>query len=335
MKGKTRSTHPEGFTLVELAIVLVVIGIVISLGISLMGPLTKRVKYGESREIVNGAVESVNSWASTNRRLPNAATEFAGAVRSSQDSFGRALHYIVDSNLVTIPSGSTDALCGRKTTSLSVSDCSSGACTTITNVAFVVISGSENFNIQTHSIGGVVTVYDIDATDRDDCTDANTCPSAAAMSQDPDRPEQYDDIVKWVSLDELRTKVGCQGAQLRIVNNELPFGAVNSAYVAGVYADGGVPFGGGNFRWCVQNSAANAPANLAFTGPGATNVPFSSNCAALAESSWVLSAGVNVSGSPNASGSYSLSFYARDNNDPVAAANDNIAGKAFVITVNP
>ncbi|MFO0752396.1 MAG: prepilin-type N-terminal cleavage/methylation domain-containing protein [Thermodesulfovibrionales bacterium] len=334
MKRRTGSAHPWGFTLIELAIVLVVIGVVVSLGISLIGPLTRKVKYGESREIVNGAVESVNSWASTNRRLPNAATEFSGAVRSSQDSFGKTLYYIVDSNLVAIPSGATDALCGRKTTALRVSDCSSGACSTIVNVAFVVISGAENFNIQTNSVAGTVTVYNMDAVNRDDCTDSATCPSAATMAADPDRSEPYDDIVKWVTLDELRTKVGCQGAQLRIVNNELPFGAVNSAYVAGVYADGGVPFGGGNFRWCIQNSVINAPANLAFTGPGAANIPFSANCTALAEGSWVLSGGVNVSGSPNAFGTYPLTFFARDNND-AATGNDNIASKSFVITVNP
>ncbi|MCC6347266.1 MAG: type II secretion system protein [Nitrospirales bacterium] len=335
MKRGTGSAHREGFTLVELAIVLLVIGIVISLGIGLLGPLTRRAKYSESRETVNGAVESVNGWASTNRRLPDAATEFAGAVKSSRDAFGKALSYLVDANLVTIPSGATDALCGRKTTGLSVSDCSSGSCTTITNVAFVVISGAENFNIQTNSTGGVVTVYTMDATDRDDCTDAATCPSAATMAQDPDRSEPYDDIVKWVSLDELRTKVGCQGAQLWIVNNELPFGAVNSAYVAGVYADGGVPFGGGNFRWCAQTASGSAPANLTFRNMGnSANIPFSADCTALVESSWVLTAGVNVAGSPNAAGSYPLTFFSRDNND-AAAGNDNIASKAFVITVNP
>ncbi len=48
----------KGFTVIELAIVLVVIGILIGLGVGLVGILTKQAKLKESREIVRDVYES-------------------------------------------------------------------------------------------------------------------------------------------------------------------------------------------------------------------------------------------------------------------------------------
>jgi len=53
----------KGLTLVEVAIVLVILGLLIGLGASLIGPLTKRAKITETRDIVNAAVESVIGFA--------------------------------------------------------------------------------------------------------------------------------------------------------------------------------------------------------------------------------------------------------------------------------
>ncbi|MCL4455786.1 MAG: type II secretion system GspH family protein [Nitrospirae bacterium] len=93
----SRITHhgSGGFTLIELAMVLVVIGIVITIGVNLVGPLTKRMRVNESRDIVNAAVESVTSWASSNKRLPT-AVEFPSVVKAPTDAFTTDLLYIVD-----------------------------------------------------------------------------------------------------------------------------------------------------------------------------------------------------------------------------------------------
>jgi hypothetical protein len=202
--------------------------------------------------------------------------------------------------------------------------------TNITNVAFIVVSGAENYNIQTGTlVGGVcpagqtcVRVYEIGT------------PNIDNYPADVNRPENYDDIVKWVTLDELRTKVGCQGAQLKVVNNELPYGFVNSVYTATVYADGGVTFTppGGKYRWCIQTVSGLLPAGITRTP---VTVPISMNCSTLAEALLVARADSLVfSGTPTTQNSYQMTIFARDNNDP-AGTNDNIAQKNFVLTINP
>lgn|GEM_PF-1198291 len=319
----------RGFTLIEIAIVLVIIGILIMLGVSLLGPLIKRAKYTETKEIVNAAVESVIGHGGANNKLPiwgdgrpdTTTDEFVEIVRNPNDAWTKPLYYIYDNNLTAVTIG---GICGRKTTNLTVRICPDATCSTptniISNVAFITLSGSENYNNQTAGNQGVtsavtINVYQVDVPDIDN------------YAQDMNRPEPYDDIVKWVTLDELRIKAGCVGAQLRIVNNELPFGFQNSPYSATVYAEGGVPFSmGGYYRWCRQGTA---PAGLTFT-PNT----FSTDCLGLPENSWGQANNLTISGTPTTSGNFNLTFFVRDNNDS-AGSNDNIAQKAFVLTISP
>lgn len=325
----------KGFTLIELAIVLIVIGILITLGVSLIGPLTKRVKINQTNDIIDAASESLVSYASSNKRLPT-TTEFASAVRNPKDAWTKSLFYVTDANLTAIVSPAVEAVCGRSTTNLTVQTCPDAACAsptnTIPNVAFIIISGGANNNNQTAGTQAVssattINVYDVDVSGIDDYTgDIGGA-----------RPEPYDDLVKWTTLDELRTKAGCAGPQLEIVNNDLPAGFRDATvYDATVFAKGGVPFTTTNqsYRWCIQRTPATAPANLTFRNTANTaNIVFSTDCSALAEASWTQSNTVVISGSPNLSGSFNLTFFVRDNNDP-AGTSDNIAQKLLVLTIH-
>jgi len=49
----------EAFTLIELAIVLVIIGLLVGFGTGIIGVLTKRTKYMESREDLKRASEAL------------------------------------------------------------------------------------------------------------------------------------------------------------------------------------------------------------------------------------------------------------------------------------
>ncbi|GER93746.1 hypothetical protein A45J_1502 [hot springs metagenome] len=192
-----------GFTLIELAMVLVVIGIVISLGVGLIGPLTKRVKYTESKEIVNAAVESVIGYAITNSKLPD-NTKFPTIVRSPNDAWTKPLAYVYDKTL------KDSNICDATGTNITVKVCPDISCSTpistTNNVSFIVLSGGGNYNNQTSGSQEItssttIRVYEPDVDNIDNYTGVG----------DINRPEPYDDIVKWIPLEELKTKIGCTG----------------------------------------------------------------------------------------------------------------------------
>jgi len=315
----------KGLTLVEVAIVLVILGLLIGLGASLIGPLTKRAKITETRDIVNAAVESVIGFGAKNNRLPT-NTEFPQAVRNPNDAWTKPLVYFVDSSLTTSSNNPAEGICGRKTTNLIV--CTDANCNNqIPDVAFIVVSGGPNYNVQT----GPSTTSP--------CPSGKTCykvypqdtPNVDDYPNDFTRQEEYDDIVKWVTLDELRIKAGCQGAQLKILNNELPYGYAGSDYKATIYAEGGVPFQSGGkyeYRWCRED---NLPSGSGLSFNPSTK---SLDCLSLPEASWGQADVLTINGKPTAPGSYTLTFFVRDNQDP-SGSNDNIAQKTFVLTINP
>ncbi len=307
----------SAFTLIELAIVLVVIGILVGMGVGLVGMLTKRAKYNEAKEVVDAAVESVINFAAFNNRLPT-SSGFPSVVRESKDPWGKELVYFPAPGL---DSNSTN-ICGLRKTDLKVWQCQDASCssyTTIDNVAFAVVSGGLNYNVQTSNASGIIKVYDYGTDNVDDYPDDGI-----------NRPEKYDDIVKWVTLYELQTKLQCQKGdkgRLTILNNELPYGFVGSNYEATVYADGGIPFdSGGKYKWCIEGSL---PPGIT-ANPNAT----SSNCLANPESFWGQADSFSLSGTPSQAGTYQIKVFVRDNADPTGE-NDNIATKSFVVTINP
>lgn len=314
--------NKRGFTLVEMALVLVVIGIVIGIGAGMIGPLMSLSKTRETKEFLGSTVESVNSWAASSNSLPNAAG-FASVAKSPNDAWGRNFIYLFDNSLYAA-APTKDTICGRKTTLLSIVNNGVSPAVTITNIAFAITSQGEDALTQTTlngtlngaAINGVIT---------------GSGAASGTITLDP----TVSDIVRWVTLDELRSKIGCQGAQLKIVNNELPPGsATTAAYAVTMTADGGIPYPSPNlYRWCIQTTTGLTPnANMTFAP-----AVFNANCAALAEGSWGQAGQLAISwplGTAPPSAAYSFTIFVRDNND-AAATNDNIASKAFVLTVNP
>ncbi|MDD2272720.1 MAG: prepilin-type N-terminal cleavage/methylation domain-containing protein [Desulfuromonadaceae bacterium] len=337
MNKNTLQTH-KGFTLVEMAIVLVIVGLLVGLGSSMIGPLTSMAKLRETRDTIDADMSSVVSWGASNNRIPNTYTEFQTVISKQSDAYGNPLYYFFDSSLVAAN------ICGRRpTNSLNASSltiCRTSACIAaerVTDVAYAIISGGDNRNPQTGIIacpagvsGTCIGVYD-SAPSTDNCTTAVDCPAAnvPAVFLRTAQVQEYDDTVRWITLDELRSKIGCQGAQLKILNNELPPASAASAYSATLLSDGGVPFttGPNTYRWCVQSAAP----------PGLTFAPtiLNANCAGLAEASWSpATSSLTLSGTATTSGTYNFTVFVRDNNGPTTS-NDNVASKSFVLTVNP
>ena len=263
MERKTTTGHKsltivisnnKGMTLLFIAILLMFVASIVAAGIAVISPLTQRAKISETRATIDAAIESLVGFAATNRRLPdptNNQIEFRNNIRKPNDAWGNPLYYIVDSNLYLT---GADQICGRKTTGITVRNCITDNCATtvgtdyndIPNVAFIIASGGENFNVQTAVAAGRATVYiQNGTTNRDACTTAGNCPNYTGTLIN--RPERYDDIVRWVTLDELKNKIGCYGTaqgRFKILNNELPDACTGQSYSATLYSDGGVlPYG--------------------------------------------------------------------------------------------
>ncbi|MDQ7031405.1 MAG: prepilin-type N-terminal cleavage/methylation domain-containing protein [Desulfonauticus sp.] len=249
----------KGFSLIEIAIVMIIIGLLLGMGVSLMGTLVKRAKYKETEEVVKSAKEGLITYASNAKCID--INNLNSAVRKFKDAYGKDIAIIlakeVFSGSIGSVSGTCDPvnapICGRRHTTLKVE--SEGH--TYDNVSFVLVSGGANYNIQTgndnlvcenRSEGGIictdndvsygtVKVYIYDDPDKDD------------FNFDMHRKEKYDDIVQWVNLNELRAKIGCSQKPLHIITLSLPIAYQGSLYNARIYADGGVPYSNKKYSW--------------------------------------------------------------------------------------
>ncbi len=329
---RTYDNH-RGFTLIELSIVLVIIGMLVGLGANLIGPLTTFVKVRETRDLEDAAIQSITSWASTRNTIPNTsdnADGFKNVAKSPNDAWGREMAFMYYSSLRIAPI-TKDTICGRRSTPLTLKTYENTTETaSVSNVVFAVVSGADNATF-TSRIGTALGTSAL-ITNQRGIAGTNTIHVIGPNS----------DLVRWVTLDELRSKIGCQGAPLKIVNNELPVGSAPTVYSVTLTADGGVPFTAGpnTYKWCVSI----LPAGFNVPTGGIQNA----DCAGLSEQSgtWgTASAGITISfpAATVATGAYKITVVARDNADSVttssacntADSGDNCAQKLFVLTVNP
>lgn len=300
-------TDKKGVALLAIVLILLVAASLIAVGTTMLGPLVQRGKITETKDIIEAAVDSVISWATANKRLPN-STEFTTAVRNPNDVWTKALVYTYDSALTA---SSTGGLCGRRTTTYP------SACDETTCVAFIIISGGKDFTVD------------------------STPNSSQSFPSSPSSITLADtDIYRAVTLAELKSRAGCYGptgGRLTILNNELPKSKRNKPYSATVYADGGVPFSGGSYKWCRQEN----PLIPTTPNPYLTFSPstLSGDCYNLPESSWGAQAATLtiVGDAPRcpdlAACAYEITFFARDSNDNIvnttAEHKDNIANKTL------
>lgn len=264
----SRMADNRGFTLMPIILMIMIFTAMISVGVLLIGPMTKRGKTVDTQKTVDGAISSIISWSIANNRIPDAtalpsATGFLSVAGNPKDAYGNSLVYIYDSNLT---SPLTGGICGRGATALTIRSCSDAACTTYTdipNVAFVVLSSGENSNNQTAVSGpsaSPINVYTVGLN----------VDNYAGDLGGP-RIEPYDDLFKIITLDELKNKAGCYGptqGRLKILNNELPKACLGpNPYPATVFAEGGVP----SYNWTVTGAPAwlrcnGGPCTGSFTG---------------------------------------------------------------------
>lgn len=186
-----------GFTLIELAIVLVIVGLLIGMGAGLLGPLTKRAKLIETRNTVKEVYETINGYAAANKKLPSSLAVLS---TKTTDPYGGSLFYYA-ANVIT-----ASDFCTTQGTYITVNDRGASK----TNVAFIVFSQGENKCNQTGT-ASPFTISDTGVT--------VACPQDANAG--------YDDIVMYQDINTLRQQI-CNS--FRIVTDSLPSGTEEMAY---------------------------------------------------------------------------------------------------------
>ena len=212
--------NKKGFTLIGIAIIMIILGILLTLSISIMGVSVKKTKCAKSRKIVNEAKKTIVGFTIENMRLPTKA-EFSKITRDT-DAWIKPLMYIPDDATIKYDGSNsradltgtdTNICCGPTPIDLAVEDKTKG---NFTDVAFVVLSTGENGKQDTtfsnKNMGG--TNYYV------------------ATIEKPG--EAYDDIVEYMTLTDLRARTGSY--PLYSVKNSVSvggWGCPNSVYVEG------------------------------------------------------------------------------------------------------
>ncbi|HID96705.1 MAG TPA: type II secretion system protein [Thermodesulfobacteriaceae bacterium] len=195
--------NKAGFTLIEMAIVLVILGLVAGAVAPLTVSMIKRNKIAEGRKAVQVARDEIIGYVLINNRLPE--PNFAvSQIAHSKDPWHKDLFIILAPDLVG-QNICRNAEAGKSQTGLAV--CLEGDCTRgkKERIAFIIGSRGENLNRQTE-----------EPADRDgDSTDLETRLYSFGVALDgysgPGDPQRtddsYDDIIEYVSLAELAARV--------------------------------------------------------------------------------------------------------------------------------
>jgi len=222
LKRQAKIRKNYGLTLIEVAIVLVILGLLIGLGAGLIGILIKRTKLVDTREVVKQAREAVFGYVVKYGYLP-ATLDETGARRL--DAWGKELRYYPANELL----GSTKYICAVNTTSYSLRECVDTQCSTYntkSNIAFIVYSTGEDAD---GNCTGTASPFYIRE---------QGMPYTSPCTYNPTNPQYYyDDVVAYVSLDEIRDLAGCP--KFKITTEFLHYGYKGSPYGAQISVTGG------------------------------------------------------------------------------------------------
>ncbi|MBX0313209.1 MAG: putative Ig domain-containing protein, partial [Sulfurihydrogenibium sp.] len=192
----------KGFSLIEVAVILVIIGILLSGGIALFNAIIKKQQLEKLREKVDVVYENILAYASMNKTLPNSLDDLKIDV------------YDLGTKKLLYKSASTTDICNEPVGNLlTVDNKVSG--NTNNRVAFIIFSRGDNRCNQTGDTNG--TNFTIERPENNaKCLDGSTGASLP-----------YDDIVRYITIDDLR-QIIC--SSFTITTTSLPNGIMHQTY---------------------------------------------------------------------------------------------------------
>jgi prepilin-type N-terminal cleavage/methylation domain-containing protein len=241
----------KGFTLIELSIVLTIIGLMIGGSFKMMKMMREKAKTQEAKEQVLAAKNAVMGYALEYVDLPT-APEFKDILSPSKDE-NHPVMYVVDSNLAN-----DYDICAFKSTNLKVD--------VNTSIAFIIVHEGANYNMQTDLSANPIKIYP-------PSKEIGKNGSSSGLQ------ESYDDIVEWVTLEQLQKEVGCANKPFRFATDKLPnakvgvhYPDINTSTLAELKVEN-------NISSVVLNCLPNSQYGINFTNPAFSGTPTESGVA--------------------------------------------------------
>jgi prepilin-type N-terminal cleavage/methylation domain-containing protein len=322
----------NGFTLIEMTIALLLVGILLAIGVPLVGTMVKMAKNAESREAVRTAREGLKGTIVKNGAFA-AVAPLETSSPKTVDAWNKKLLFLADDSLW----GSGKDVCGVTSTKTRLKECGDESCGTYSikeNIAFIVYSNGEDADgvctgtgVCSDGSGSCVfptcTGTCINGTCNGGMGSCSTCTASCTFpvwqdgagynspcSYTATNPAmRYDDIVQYVTLDEVRAARNCS---FSIVRTSLPEARVGSGYSAPLQAFGD---GSTSYVWSTGQAQGGCPAGSVQLVAAATGLCLNTSTGVIA--------GTPVSA---AVGLHSFTVTAKN-------ANDSTASQAFGITI--
>lgn len=228
----------KGFSLVEMAIVLIIFGLVLAAASSILTLFVNKGGAERTRKMIEANKNVLYSIAASSGRYDG---NTLNSLTYPADAYGINFRVLLDDTLFEFNDGTNDKtnldyspICSTDSTIMEVDVCENAVCsspTNVDNVAIVIISGSANKNIQTNRDSTNRVTVHVQGDNEDDFTgDLGGA-----------RVEGYDDIVDWVTLPELRAKAGCDPLKIDFLNTDMPEIEEGGEYDFAIYPKDGIP----------------------------------------------------------------------------------------------
>ncbi|MBF0125940.1 MAG: DUF1566 domain-containing protein [Magnetococcales bacterium] len=220
-------TKSAGFGLIGLVFVMIILGIGLST-LSFLLPDMEAVSREATDAALKADKQALIGYAIVQKKLPD-SSGYLNVLPQQQDGYKNTILYAYDSRLTT-----ASAICATPSTYITIG--------TVTNVAFVIWSIGRD-----GAVNGGTTNPDKTAGVK---SAATTIPYTTPSST-------MDDMLEWVTLDELRKNVGCEelkgSSNLNFIVDGLTAGRVGEQYssIVNFTAKNGSE---STYQWCVESS---------------------------------------------------------------------------------
>lgn len=237
----------KGFTLIELAMVLLVVGLLMGGGFQIMKVLQEKARATEAKQTLESAKEAVIAFAINNN----------GVLPSNQAAFNNLGFRGTGNTDINYISDGALQVCNSANTPLNTTD-PNGVNTP--NVAFILVDAGANMNVQTGRLTPADNHIRFYPWNFDSVNNAGVDEERTVLDRQTDR---YDDFYVQVTLAELRSLAECQ--PLSIVNPSLHSWSVSG----GPYAVQIIPQGGTAYTYALTAF----PAGMTINAAGVINWP--------------------------------------------------------------